>query len=255
MELSWLDERVTDAIVKFWTVRNGGKGVLGGKTLNAFVHIIEHVVRESGLANAKAYIGRNTSQLPGFFRPHKSWDVVVVDDGKLIAAIEFKSQVGSIGNNFNNRTEEVLGSSLDLRTAIEESAFGEDANIFTGYIIVVEDSAASRATPNINMSFFPVMPGFLLDESVRDVSYTRRKDGTHPRTKGISYIDRYDLMCKRLMMKGLYTATALIASPNEPKTSGTYSNVSASTSIQTFMLKLSKHCEVVQSINIQNSEA
>lgn len=255
MEFNWLDARVTDAIVKFWTVRDGGKGVLSGKTLNAFVHIIEHVVRESGLTNAKAYIGRNTSQLPGFFRPHKSWDVVVVDDGKLIAAVEFKSQVGSIGNNFNNRTEEVLGSSLDLSTAIEESAFGEDANIFTGYIIVVEDSAASRATPNINMSLFPVMPGFLLDESVRDVSYARRKDGTYPRSKGISYTDRYDLMCKRLMMKGLYTATALIAAPKESNISGTYSSASARTSIQTFMLKLSNHCKVIQSINIQDSEA
>ena len=28
----------------------------------------------------------------------------------LVAAVEFKSQVGSIGNNFNNRTEEALGN-------------------------------------------------------------------------------------------------------------------------------------------------
>lgn len=251
MDLNWLDERVKDAVGKFWTTRDGGQGVLAGKTLDAFVQIIEKTVRDSGLVNAKAYTGRNTSQLPGFFRPHKCWDVVVIDNGKLIAAVEFKSQVGSIGNNFNNRTEEVLGSSLDLRTAIEESAFGDDANIFTGYIIVVEDSAASRTTPNINMSFFPVMTGFLLDETVRTTSYVPRNNATYPRAKGISYIDRYDVMCKRLMMKGLYTATALIAAPKKTPIEGNYSSVSAQTSIQTFILKLANHCEVIKSITDQ----
>ncbi len=251
MDFSWLDERVKDAVGKFWTTRDGGLGVLAGKTLDAFVHIIEKTVQDSGLKDARAYTGKNTSQLPGFFRPHKCWDVVVIDNGKLIAAVEFKSQVGSIGNNFNNRTEEVLGSSLDLRTAIEESAFGDDANIFTGYIIVVEDSVASRTTPTINMSFFPVMTGFLLDESERNTSYAPREDSTYPRAKGISYIDRYDVMCKRLMIKGLYTATALIAAPKDVPTEGTYNSISAQTSIQTFMLKLSNHCEVIHSIKNQ----
>ncbi len=41
----------------------------------------------------------------------KKWDLLVVE-GCLIAAIEFKSQVGSFGNNYNNRTEEALGSQL-----------------------------------------------------------------------------------------------------------------------------------------------
>jgi hypothetical protein len=45
--------------------------------------------------------------LPGYFRPTKLWDVLVIHDKRLLAAIELKSQVGpSFGNNFNNRTEE-----------------------------------------------------------------------------------------------------------------------------------------------------
>ena len=252
MNLDWLDDKVKEAVRNFWTTRDGGKGVLAGKTLDAFVNLIEQTVKDSGLLNAKAYTGKNTSQLPGFFRPHKCWDVVVVENGNLIAAVEFKSQVGSIGNNFNNRTEEVLGSSLDLRTAIEESAFGDDANIFTGYIIVVEDSADSRTTPNIDMSFFPVMPGFLLDETVRKEFYVPRKDNTYPRMKGVSYIDRYEIMCKRLMLKGLYTATALIATPQETPMIGNYNNISAQTSIHTFILKLANHCEIINHMKNQN---
>jgi len=45
-------------------------------------------------------------ELPGYFRPTKEWDLLVVRDRQLILALEVKSQVGpSFGNNFNNRTE------------------------------------------------------------------------------------------------------------------------------------------------------
>ena len=54
-------------------------------------------------------------ELPGFYRPTKKWDLVVIDQGKLVAAIELKSQVGpSFGNNFNNRTEEAIGNAVDV---------------------------------------------------------------------------------------------------------------------------------------------
>ncbi len=60
-------------------------------------------------------------ELPGFFRPTKEWDLLVIKDGKLVVAIEAKSQAGpSFGNNFNNRTEEAMGSALDLWTAFRE---------------------------------------------------------------------------------------------------------------------------------------
>ncbi|MBI4446452.1 MAG: hypothetical protein HY645_11150 [Acidobacteria bacterium] len=36
-------------------------------------------------------------------RANRLWHLVVVADGQLIAGAEFKSQVGSFGNNYNNR--------------------------------------------------------------------------------------------------------------------------------------------------------
>ena len=66
--------------------------------------------------------------LPGFFRAAKLWDLVVINDGQLIAALEFKSQAGpSLGNNFNNRAEEAIRSAHDLRMAwraCKRRAFG-----------------------------------------------------------------------------------------------------------------------------------
>jgi hypothetical protein len=42
-------------------------------------------------------------ELPGYFRPTKEWDLLVILDGNLLASIEFKSQIGpSFGNNYNN---------------------------------------------------------------------------------------------------------------------------------------------------------
>jgi len=50
----------------------------------------------------------------GRFRSSKNWDFLVITPRKkLLVAIELKSQVGSYGNNFNNRAEEAIGSAVD----------------------------------------------------------------------------------------------------------------------------------------------
>ena len=250
MDLDWLEDDIREAVKHFWKVRDGGNGVRGGKTLDPFIRIIEKAVHESGLTDAEVHTGKYTSQLPGYFRPHKAWDVVIVHNGKLIATIELKSQVGSIGNNFNNRSEEVLGSSIDLKTAIEENAFGEESNIFTGYLIVVEKSEKTLKTPSIDMKYFKVMEGFLLDESKRNSEYVKSEDGTYPRMTGISYLDRYDIMCKKLMTKSLYKAAALLAVPNNDS-AGNYESLSPQTSILTFMSRLTAHCQVIAQIDKQ----
>ena len=185
--------------------------------------------------------------MPGYFRPHKSWDVVAIAKGKLVAAIELKSQVGSIGNNFNNRTEEVLGSGTDLHTAIEESAFGDDAEIFRGYLILVEDSVKTRSSAAISMNYFPVMKGFLADESIRDNAYKPNKAGKYPRAQGISYLERYDVLCKRLVLRNIYSSAALIAASEEDSDTGTFRDFSPQTSIKTFLTKLENHCRIIAS--------
>jgi hypothetical protein len=45
--------------------------------------------------------------------------------------MEFKSQIGpSFGNNFNNRTEEALGSATDIWAAYREGAFKPSSRPF-----------------------------------------------------------------------------------------------------------------------------
>ena len=68
---------------------------------------VRDVLCESGLPKAHVYCEKYV-ELPGWYRPEKKWDLLIVSDGQLLAGIEFKSQVGSFGNNYNNRTEEAM---------------------------------------------------------------------------------------------------------------------------------------------------
>ena len=89
--------------------------VTAGKNMDGFVALISTLVQGNGLADADIHTTRALLTLPGYFRPSKQWDVLVMHQGELVAAIELKSQVGpSCGNNFNNRAEEALGTATDF---------------------------------------------------------------------------------------------------------------------------------------------
>jgi hypothetical protein len=117
------------AVRSFWAVREsqaarqlasgtvdaGTRGaVTGGGHLDALAELVEEVFVDAGFPRGS--VRRKTGiELPGYYRPTKKWDLVVLERGRLVAAIEFKSQVGpSFGNNFNNRIEEALGSATDV---------------------------------------------------------------------------------------------------------------------------------------------
>jgi hypothetical protein len=114
--------------------------------MDGFVALVVDIVRANGLAHAQIHQKRAVLTLPGYFRPTKLWDLVVIHKNDLIATIELKSQVGpSFGNNFNNRTEEAIGTAHDLWTAYREEAFGKQPRPFVGWLMMVEDAPRSRS--------------------------------------------------------------------------------------------------------------
>ncbi len=73
--------------------------------MDGFIDLIADVVRANGLEDAEIYQDRAVLTLPGFSRPTKLWDLLVLYKNELIAVVELKSQIGpSFGNNFNNMT-------------------------------------------------------------------------------------------------------------------------------------------------------
>lgn len=195
-------------------------GVTAGKNMDGFIALIIDIVQANGLADAAIYQKRAVLTLPGYFRPTKLWDVLVIHKKQLIAAVELKSQVGpSFGNNFNNRTEEAIGTAHDLQTAYREGAFGHQPRPFVGWMMLVEDAPASRSKVRDRSPHFPVFPEF----------------------KGASYLQRYDLLCQRLMKEQLYGAAALMASPRDAANTGSYCELSDMTSFKTFVTSLAGH--------------
>src|SRR5438105_7365571 len=181
--LANLDARLRRAIKSFWVQRvsqsekQGGdtqdkdrgdrSSVTGGKHLDGFRELIAALMEEAGLQRAVIY-WRKKTELPGWFRAEKSWDLLIVADGKLVAIVEFKSQVGSFGNNFNNRTEEALGNATDLWAAYEEGAFRPSERPCLGYVMLLEDAPGANRPVKVKEPHFKVFPEF------RDASYAQR---------------------------------------------------------------------------------
>ena len=196
-------------------------GVTAGKNMDGFIALMIDLVKANGLTRASIHRKRAVLTLPGYFRPTKQWDVLVLNNRRLVAAIELKSQVGpSFGNNFNNRAEEAIGTAHDLWTAYREGAFGQQPRPFVGWMILVEDAPGSRsAVRNDRSRHFPVFPEF----------------------EGTSYLQRYDLLCQRLVQEQLYTTAAVMSSPRSAIETGEYSNQSKMTDLKTFVTSFAGH--------------
>ena len=137
--------------------------------------------------------------------------LIISPTKKLIAVIEFKSQVGSFGNNFNNRTEEALGSAVDLWTAFRENVFPNQNAPWVGYLMTVERCAKSMSVVRVAEPHFGVLDEF----------------------KNTSYLDRYSILCRKLILERYYTSTALLWTSD----SDAYGDVAEDISINTFCLR------------------
>lgn len=206
-----IDKRLREAVQSYWDARaankekqqEGGKidagtrsEVTGGTQMGAMEVLVADILCDAGLKKIDVKT-RTALELPGYYRPEKKWDLIVISEGQLVAAIEFKSQVGpSFGNNFNNRCEEAIGSATDIWVAYREERFGKVPPPFLGYFFLLEDCGQVRR-PVKNME-----PYFDVDTVFRDASYAKR----------------YEILCRRLVRERLYTSACLILAPNAAKT-------------------------------------
>ncbi|WP_373005504.1 PaeR7I family type II restriction endonuclease [Hyphomonas sp.] len=235
IDLADYERKAREAVQAFWGNREkarqkqieAGKadqgeraGVTGGKNMDGFIALVIDIVRANGLDHADIHQMRRVLTLPGYFRPTKLWDLLVINEGRLIAALEFKSQVGpSFGNNFNNRSEEAIGTAHDLWTAYREGAFGEQSRPFVGWLMLLEDAPASRSPVRDSSPHFPVFKEF----------------------QGASYAERYSVLCRKLVHEQLYTTAAILTSPRSASADGAYAELSDLTGLRTFITELAGH--------------
>jgi hypothetical protein len=210
-----LRPRIAKAIAHYWRTRRrqsrrqkasgqhdqGARGaVTGGAHMNEFVVLFTELLVEAGVDRGCIFY-ETALELPGFFRPTKKWDLLVVRQNQLLVALEAKSQTGpSFGNNFNNRTEEAMGSAVDLWTAYREGAFNKSTRPWLGYLFLLERCDASQRSVAVAEPHFPVFPEF------KDASYARR----------------YELFCRKLARERHYDATAFLLADAISGAKGSY---------------------------------
>lgn len=212
------------AIKSFWETKqkqltasgdSSNRGaVVGGKQLDAFAELLKRLAIEQGVPEKCIYTSQ--AYLPGYFRSSKDWDfLIIAPNKKLIAAVELKSQIGSYGNNFNNRTEEAIGSAVDLWTAFRENQFPGQTAPWIGYLTVVGKDEGSTNPVRNNESHYSVLPEF----------------------KSASYLDRYRVLCQTLILERHYSMAALVCTSGPDH----YEYMSEDTSIERFILSFIGH--------------
>jgi hypothetical protein len=206
-----IEKRLRNAIQSYWDARSknkekqieGGKidagtrgEVTGGSQMGAMEVLVADILCDAGL-NKLDVKTRIALELPGYYRSEKKWDLIVVSEGQLVTAMEFKSQVGpSFGNNFNNRCEEAIGSATDIWVAYREGRFGKTPPPFLGYFFLLEDCDRVKTPVRNKERYFKVDPAF--DKA--------------------SYSKRYELLGRRLVLERVYSSACLVMATNSPKT-------------------------------------
>lgn len=221
---------VKAAVKSFWEIKqkqlsasneSSNRGaVVGGKQLDAFADLLRTIAIEQGVPEACIYTKQ--AYLPGYFRSSKDWDfLIIAPNKKLIAAIELKSQIGSYGNNLNNRAEEAIGSAVDLWTAFRENQFPDQTAPWIGYLTIVGKDEKSTCAISNNEPHYSVLPEF----------------------KNASYLDRYRILCQKLILERHYSMAALICTSGPDH----FEDISTDTSVEIFIRSFIGH--IVGNIN------
>ena len=230
LEPKW-ESQLREAVMHFWLTRSsqsdsqglrsgkkdaGSRGaVTGGKQLQGFTDLVCDYLEESGIDRPSIHCDRLV-EIPGWYRPEKYWDLLVISNKRLIAALEFKSQVGSFGNNFNNRTEEALGSATDLWAAYREGAFAPSARPWLGYFMIIEEAPESNRPVGVKESHFKVFPEFV----------------------NSSYTKRYEILLTKLVRDRHYDNACLLTSTKEGGPLGAYREPSSELSFHLLLRSL-----------------
>lgn len=237
----WQD-RLSEAIQFFWRtrqsqsdrqgVRTGTRdsgsrtAVTGGKQLDGLVDLLRDFLAEAGVDKTSVFTSRKV-ELPGWYRAEKKWDLLIVRGGRLVAAMEFKSQVGSFGNNFNNRTEEALGNATDLWAAFREGAFAPSLRPWLGYVMVLEEAKNSLSAIKVQEPHFKVFDEF------RDASYAKR----------------YEILLTKLVRERLYDGAALILTNRLTGRDGRYYEPSPELGFENLLISLKARAVAIKEVS------
>ena len=193
----------------------------GGKQLDEMSLLVAQLISEAGVPRDSIHLaGLEPVTLPGYFRPTKRWDVVAVVEGHLLAAVECKALCGpSFGNNSHNRSEEALGTAVDVWTAYREGQFQFSPRPFIGYVLMLEEAAASTRPIGVHEKHFKVCEEF----------------------RSASYLGRCEESLRRLVRERHYDAAAFLVSEKAAGIRGRFRELAVDLAFERFSVLMSGH--------------
>lgn len=232
---AYREDQFSTAIKHWWKNRDKTRS---GKAMDGFREILIEALVAIGVDKNDIYprprgVGEKlptaASMLPSYYRASKNWDLLICKNSlhktkrsgtpgmpppQLIAAIEFKSQLDSIGKNQNNRVEESVGSAQDFWESYRSHNFHSlTPRPWLGYLFVGRyDDADLEQGVQIHPPHFPTDKAFALDEASRI---------SEVRIDGHSYADRYQIFMSRLIATKLYDRTCFITTNEALHAAGT----------------------------------
>jgi hypothetical protein len=192
------------AIRDFWHAREEQARQLRGRVdSTSFVGIrqgtwavVDAVIEELvGCGVPRASIRRDPRLgLPSAYLPAtRHWDLLVLDDGIPVAAMDLRFQMGSAGKNLANRMGEFVSQAADLQRAYQHASV---------------------------RPFKPCLGLFFVLEENEDSTRPRRWHGGSPasesETGALSYRDQYAQSFRRLLNDGMYDAVCYLTTTRPP---------------------------------------
>jgi hypothetical protein len=165
--------------------------VTGGKHLGPLSQLVVDEIQSLGVANLELRHNR-AATLAGYYRPSKSWDLLVTQEKQPLLAIEYKSMSGSEGKNLNNRADEVFGIAEDARAAEEHGIL--PPGLLRAYIFVMGAN----------------------DDSTRPIGMGPVVGKPDPVFDAATYLDRMAIMLERMRSTGLYHLVWAVGVVEEP---------------------------------------
>lgn len=228
LNLANYQNKAADSVRTFWVNQEKasaqrvktGKGSARVKNMEGFVSLLTDLVAANAPKDATVIRdGKTPLNLPGYFLPVRKWDLLVLRGNRLVAALALQSHVSPFKNNVNNQIEDAIIAGMEVWSAYRQGALGESPRPFVGWMMLVEDPPDSRRPIRDRCQHFSVRPEF----------------------QGASYIERYNLLGKKLVQEQLYTTTAVLTSTSTAINDGTFQDVSDMTSLKTLVTSFAGH--------------
>jgi hypothetical protein len=223
-------DRLSKAVAHYWrtleaqthkqkvgTDRGRRSAVTGGKQMDGFCELVDWVLRENGLDEASTYL-RTGREIPGFFRPTKEWDMLVVHEGRTMAAVEFTSyRVPTLASDTNTRIEETVGIAADVWTAYGKGAYDPPRKRpWLGWVMLFEDRTVAQRPASAAQSPVETFPDFSIG----------------------SYGRRYEQLLHKFTHERLFDSAALLASAGKAGAQGTFIEPTEDLSMKWFLASL-----------------